>query len=289
MLFYTARDGDNPLKLQLHRVGLDGRNDRRLTDPAFHHTVGNCIPNLGARPEQPGLAGRCSIAPDNAHFVDVYQTHDTPPAARIVDAADGARRRGARAGPTRRGCDALGCEAAELFTFTAADGKTHAARAAAVSIAVRSGEDRIRRWCRSTAGRSSTQLTARETFVAPSPLAEYGFLDRQPRLARGARARQAHARRDLPEARTGRDRRHGRRRQGAVEPAVRRQGARRHLRHLVRRLCVGDGAAAPPRGLRRRVVVVAADRLAQLRHDLHRALHVDCRRRTRPATTPAAR
>ena len=36
-------------------------------------------------------------------------------------------------------------------------------------------------------------------------------------------------------------------------------------------------------------VVVAADRLAQLRHDLHRALHVDCRRRTRPATTPAAR
>ena len=38
VLFYTARDGDNPLKLQLHRVGLDGTGDRRLTDPAFHHT-----------------------------------------------------------------------------------------------------------------------------------------------------------------------------------------------------------------------------------------------------------
>ena len=37
----------------------------------------------------------------------------------------------------------------------------------------------------------------------------------------------------------------------------------------------GDGAAAAPGGLRRRVGVVAADRLAQLRHDLHRALHVD--------------
>ena len=25
VLFYTARDGDNHLKMQLHRVGLDGR------------------------------------------------------------------------------------------------------------------------------------------------------------------------------------------------------------------------------------------------------------------------
>ena len=39
MLFYTARDGDNFMKLQLHRVGLDGKNDKRLTDPAFMHTV----------------------------------------------------------------------------------------------------------------------------------------------------------------------------------------------------------------------------------------------------------
>ena len=33
VLFYTARDGDNYLKLQLHRVGLDGKRDVRLTDP----------------------------------------------------------------------------------------------------------------------------------------------------------------------------------------------------------------------------------------------------------------
>ena len=38
-VFYTARDGHNHLKMQLHRVGLDGRNDVRLTDPAFHHTI----------------------------------------------------------------------------------------------------------------------------------------------------------------------------------------------------------------------------------------------------------
>ena len=27
------------MKLQLHRVGLDGKGDKRLTDPAFTHTV----------------------------------------------------------------------------------------------------------------------------------------------------------------------------------------------------------------------------------------------------------
>src|SRR5437773_2542245 len=53
VVFYAARDGDNGLKLQLHRVGLDGKDDRRLTDPAFHHTIGGCIPALGSRPEQP--------------------------------------------------------------------------------------------------------------------------------------------------------------------------------------------------------------------------------------------
>ena len=36
ILYYTARSGDNYLKMQLHRVGLDGRDDVRLTDPALH-------------------------------------------------------------------------------------------------------------------------------------------------------------------------------------------------------------------------------------------------------------
>ena len=51
LLYYMARDGDNPMKLQLHRVGLDGKGDMRLTDPAFHHTV--------------------DIAPDGKHFIDI--------------------------------------------------------------------------------------------------------------------------------------------------------------------------------------------------------------------------
>lgn len=38
-LFYMARSGDNHMKLQLHRVGLDGKGDTRLTDPALRSTV----------------------------------------------------------------------------------------------------------------------------------------------------------------------------------------------------------------------------------------------------------
>ncbi len=39
LLYYLARSGDNPKKMQLHRVRLDGTGERRLTDPAFHHTI----------------------------------------------------------------------------------------------------------------------------------------------------------------------------------------------------------------------------------------------------------
>src|SRR5690606_25418918 len=58
-LWYYARSGDNFMKLQLHRVGLNGRGDRRLTDPAFHHAV--------------------SVSPDGKWFTDVAQTHAVPP------------------------------------------------------------------------------------------------------------------------------------------------------------------------------------------------------------------
>jgi dipeptidyl-peptidase-4 len=174
VLFYTARDGDNPLKLQLHRVGLDGKGDRRLTDPAFHHTQGNCIPNLGARPEQPGLAGRCSIAPDSAHFVDVYQTHDTPPAARLVDATNGRIVSEIGKADASR-LAAMGLKRAELFTFKAADEATTLRGI----VQFPSRFDPAKRYPALVSvygGPEFNALTARETFVAPNPLAEYGFL-----------------------------------------------------------------------------------------------------------------
>ena len=174
VVFYTARDGDNPLKLQLHRVGLDGKDDRRLTNPAFHHSIGGCIPNLGARPEQPPIQLPCSIAPDNQHFVDVYQTHDTPPATRLVDAASGTPVAEVAASDTSKFAE-LGLKKAEMFTYLAADGETRLrgllqfpstfdpAKKYPVLVSVYGGPE-------------FSSITARETFVTPSPLTEYGFL-----------------------------------------------------------------------------------------------------------------
>src|SRR5690606_38890689 len=99
-LWYMARSGDNHMKLQLHRVRLDGRGDRRLTDPRFHHTV--------------------MVAPDGRHFVDVAQTHDTPPVTRLMDANGKVVAELAKSDMTK--FEQLGLHRVELFTFTAADG-----------------------------------------------------------------------------------------------------------------------------------------------------------------------
>ncbi len=174
VLFYTARDGDNPLKLQLHRVGLDGKNDRRLTDPAFTHTIGGCIPGLGSRPEQPNVPWPCSLSPDSKYFIDVYQAHDVAPATRLVDAASG-RVVAEIAQSDTTTFTGLGLKKAEMFTYTAADGRTLLRGL----VQFPSTFDPIKRYPALVSvygGPEFMQLTARETFVTPSPLTEYGFL-----------------------------------------------------------------------------------------------------------------
>ncbi|MDQ3009879.1 MAG: S9 family peptidase [Acidobacteriota bacterium] len=153
MLYYTARDGDNPMKLQLHRVGLDGKGDKRMTDPAFNHSV--------------------DIAPDGKHFVDTVQTHNTPPAARLVDADGKVVAELAKSDLTK--FDQLGLKKVEMFTYKAADGKTplyglinfpsnfDPAKKYPVLVSVYGGP-------------ASASNTARETFSPSNPLAEYGFL-----------------------------------------------------------------------------------------------------------------
>jgi dipeptidyl-peptidase-4 len=101
VLYYTARSGDNPMKLQLHRVGLDGTSDIRLTDPAYHHTI--------------------DFAPDGKHFIDVYQTHASPPASQLVSAS-GTVTELVKSDITK--LQKLGFRAAELLSFKAADGST---------------------------------------------------------------------------------------------------------------------------------------------------------------------
>ena len=173
VMFYTARDGDNPLKLQLHRVGLDGRGDVRLTDPKFHHTVGACLAGAAAGRGRGGAAS-CGISADNSYFVDVYQTHDTPPATRVVDAAAGKVLSEVAASDLAK-FDQLGLKKAELFTFKAADGQTPLYGL----IQFPSTFDPSRKYpvlVQVYGGPASASNTARETFVTPSPLTEYGFL-----------------------------------------------------------------------------------------------------------------
>lgn len=151
VLYYLARDGANEMMLQLHRVGLDGKKDVRLTDPAFNHTV--------------------DLAPDGKHFIDVCETHDIPPFTRLVDARGRIVVELARSDMSK--FEELGLKKAELFTFKAADGASDLfgllqfpsdfdpAKKYPLLVSVYAGP--------ATNG-------ARETFITPSPYTELGFL-----------------------------------------------------------------------------------------------------------------
>jgi dipeptidyl-peptidase 4 len=159
----------------LHRVGLDGKGDVRLTDPAFNHSVSGCMGagGGGGRGGFGGVGGGCGISPDNKYFVDVYQTHDTPPATRLVDATGKVVADLAKSDLTKY--SGLGFKKAEMFAYTAADGKTtlHGL------IQFPSHFDPSRKYPALVSvygGPASGSNTARETFVAPNPTTEYGFL-----------------------------------------------------------------------------------------------------------------
>ena len=152
LLYYMARSGDNPMKLQLHRVGLDGQGDARLTDPAFLHSV--------------------DLAPDGKHFIDTIQTHDAPPVTRLIETATGKVLKELAKSDTSK-FEKLGLKRVELFTYKAADDATDLfgmlhfpsnfdpAKKYPLLVSVYAGP--------ATNG-------ARETFTLPNALTEYGFL-----------------------------------------------------------------------------------------------------------------
>ncbi len=139
------------MKAQLHRVGLDGTDDQRLTDPAFHHTV--------------------TIAPNHRYFVDVAETHDTPPASSVLNRDGDTIKLVVESDDTT--FQTLGLKPVELFTFTAADNATKLhglihypstfdpAKKYPVLINVYGGP-----------GNSGAQ----ESFTFPNQLAEFGFI-----------------------------------------------------------------------------------------------------------------
>jgi len=151
VVYYLARSGDNPLKLQLHRVGLDGQGQRRLTDPAFHHSI--------------------SFSPNHHYLLDTEETHDCPPFTTLRDCEGNALEKLASSDLTK--FHKLGLKPAELFSFKAADGHTdlygmlqfpsnfRPYKKYPLLVSVYAGPE--------TSG-------ARESFALPSSRAEYGFL-----------------------------------------------------------------------------------------------------------------
>jgi len=102
VVWYTARSGENPYLMQLHRVGLDGKGDVRLTDPKFHHAV--------------------NLSPDGSYFTDIITRTNIPAETRLVDAKGKVVAELAKSDLTK--FDELGLKRTERFTFIAADGKT---------------------------------------------------------------------------------------------------------------------------------------------------------------------
>ena len=152
-LYYMARDGENYLKLQLHRVGLDGKGDRRLTDPAFLHTV--------------------TLSPDAKYFVDVAETHDQAPVTRLLDANGKQVAELTHIDLSR--FNEIGLKKVEMYTYTAADGKTplHG------MIHYPSNFDPSKKYpvlVSVYGGPASASNTATERFQVPSALTEYGFI-----------------------------------------------------------------------------------------------------------------
>lgn len=150
-LYYMAHSGDNPMKLQLHRVGLDGTGDQRLTDPAFYHTV--------------------DLAPDGRHFIDIVQTHNTPPETHLVDAEGKRVAELAKSDTTK--FRKLGLKPVERLEFKAADGRTdlygllhfpsnfRPYKRYPLLVSVYAGPGTV---------------GAHETFTLPNSLTEFGFL-----------------------------------------------------------------------------------------------------------------
>ena len=102
-IWYMARDGETYYKYQLHKVGFDGKGDKRLTDPKYHHTV--------------------NLSPDGKYFTDVAQTIDTPPTTRLVEATTG-KQVAVLAESDLTRFNELALQKAERLKFKAADGVT---------------------------------------------------------------------------------------------------------------------------------------------------------------------
>lgn len=151
LLWYMAASGDNHMKMQLHRVKLDGTKDVRLTNPAYHHNV--------------------ILSPTGNHFIDIAQTHNIPPFMNLVDAkgkvvAEILKR-------DLNEFNELGFKTVETFEFTSADGETRLHG----MIHFPSQFDPSKKYPLILSNYGGPGVNAfTETFRLPSAITEFGFL-----------------------------------------------------------------------------------------------------------------
>src|SRR5205807_4076503 len=107
-------------------------------------------------------------------FIDIYQTHDVPPATRVVDTSTGGVVAEVAKSDTST-FERLALKKSELFSFRAADGTT-TLRGLIHFPSTFDGSKRYPMLLSVYGGPEFANNTARETFVTPSPLTEFGFL-----------------------------------------------------------------------------------------------------------------
>lgn len=101
VLYYAAFSDDDPLNAQLHSVGLDGGDQRRLTEESMHHQL-------------------VEVSPDGRWFVTRYESIDTPPTLALYR-TDG-RRVTTLAEPLPAKLAEAGVPTPERFTVATDDG-----------------------------------------------------------------------------------------------------------------------------------------------------------------------
>jgi len=139
------------MKMQLHKVKLNGTKGVRLTDPAFNHSV--------------------TISPNNKYILDVSQTYNIPPFTSLLNSKGKVIAEISKSDMTVY--NELGLKKAEAFTFTSADGETELHG----MLHFPSNFDASKKYplILSIYGGPATN-GYRETFARPNAIAEYGFI-----------------------------------------------------------------------------------------------------------------
>ena len=152
ILYYMARSGDNHMKMQFHKVGLDGKGDLLLTNPAYNHRV--------------------QLSPDSKYFIDVAQTHNIPPVSTLVKTRNGkVLAELAKSDMTK--FNELGLKTVEMITYKATDGET--ILYGMLHFPSNFDPDKKYPMLIGVYGGPETNA-ARENFTLPNARTEYGFL-----------------------------------------------------------------------------------------------------------------